>query len=140
MEKTEKTILLVDDDVAFLYYVEEAMQDAGYRVITKTDGKAALSVLDEGTAVDLVITDYMMPGMDGLKLISALRNRTLSIPVILLSAHGNIESYFRALNLGAYEFVSKPVKMRELNVIVKSALSGTSPNVRKAVPVQADSV
>ena len=123
MKKSGKTILLVDDDLDFLDYVGEVMKGSGYRVIAKPDGNAALSVLDEGTAVDLVITDYRMPGMDGLKLISALRTRVLSIPVILLSAQGDIETYFRALNLGAYEFVNKPVSMRELNVIVKTALS-----------------
>jgi DNA-binding NtrC family response regulator len=128
-----KTILLVDDDPDFLHSVEEAMQNLDYRVITKTDGHDALSVLQEGIVVDVVITDYRMPGMNGLEFMSALRKKGLSMPMILLSAHSDVEIYFKALKLGAYEVTNKPISMKELGAIVKAALSCPTPNGQRAL-------
>jgi DNA-binding NtrC family response regulator len=123
MKRTDKTILLVDDDADFLHAVEEAMQNLGYRVIAKTDGLSALSILQAGSTVDVVITDYRMPGMNGLELMSALRKKGLSVPMILLSAHSEVDIYFKALNLGAFEVTNKPISMKELSAIVRAALS-----------------
>ena len=83
MDRCEQTILFVDDDEDFLRYLAESMQTCGYRVITKSNGPAALSILDEGTAVDLVVTDYSMPGMNGLEFMAAMRKRTQSLPIVL---------------------------------------------------------
>lgn len=116
-----KTILFIDDDVDFLEYVASSMRDCGYRVITRTDGLSALSLFDEKTPVDLIVTDYSMPGMNGLEFMAALRKRTQTVPVVLLTARGGVETYFRALNLGAFEVTSKPISMKTLLAIIKSA-------------------
>jgi DNA-binding NtrC family response regulator len=123
MEKAERTILFVDDDQNFLCSAEEALQNLGYRVIVKTDGQEALSVFREGIKVDVVITDYQMPGMNGLEFMSALRKKGLSMPMVMLSAYSDVETYFKALSLGAYEVTSKPISARELSAIVQAALS-----------------
>jgi DNA-binding NtrC family response regulator len=138
MKRAEKTILLVDDDPDFLQSVEEAMENLGYRVIAKTDGPSALSVLQAGAAVDVVITDYRMPGMNGLEFMSALRKKGLSMPMILLSAHSEVEIYFKALNLGAFEVTNKPISMKELSAIVRAALSCPTPNGQRVLTSEKD--
>lgn len=126
MGTIDKTILLVDDNPELLISFQAALQNVGYHIITKKDTQAALSILDEGAVVDLVITDYRMPGMDGLEFMSALRKRSLSIPVIMITARGDMDVYIKALNLGAYEFLNKPVSIKDLNAIVTSALNATA--------------
>jgi len=126
MEKIDKTILLVDDNQELLSCFQAALQNVGYQIITKKDSQAALSLLDEGAVVDLVITDYMMPDMDGLEFMAALRKRSLSVPVIMMTARGDMDIYIKALNLGAYEFLNKPVSIKDLNAIVTSALNATA--------------
>jgi len=122
MEKIAKRILIVDDDPNFLSCTQEALQDAGYRVAVKTDAKAALSYFDGPDGADLVISDYKMPGMDGLEFMAALRRKEPSMPVILMTASGDIDTYIKARRLGAYEYVNKPISLRELRTIVKFAL------------------
>jgi DNA-binding NtrC family response regulator len=116
----------VDDNPELLSCFQAALQNVGYQIITKKNSQAALSALDEGAVVDLVITDYMMPGMDGLEFMAALRKRSLSIPVIMMTARGDMDIYIKALNLGAYEFLNKPVSIKDLNAIVTSALNATA--------------
>jgi DNA-binding NtrC family response regulator len=118
-----KTILLVDDDPNFLDLAQETIQNDGYRVITRTSGHDALSVIDGGAEIDLIIVDYRMPEMDGLNFLTAMNSRKSSVPIIMLTAHVGVEVYLKALQLGAYEFINKPVNFKELQTIIRSALN-----------------
>jgi DNA-binding response OmpR family regulator len=128
MEEIKRTILLVDNDPEFLGQAQESLENAGYRVIVKMDCYDALAAFSEGTTMDMVIIYDMMPDMDGLEFMAALRKKALSIPVILLTDHADIHTYLKALNLGAYDYINKPVGMPELNVIVKAAFRGPVPS------------
>lgn len=121
-----KTLLLVDDERENLRSLGEILHRFGYAVIAEPDAASALSVIRNGTPIDLVITDYRMPGVDGLEFLIHLKRILPNVPVIMLTAYGAVETYLKSLSLGVFEYVNKPVKAKELARIVKAALESAS--------------
>jgi DNA-binding NtrC family response regulator len=118
-----KTILLVDDELEILKSLGEILTRFGYQVIAKQAAQEALASMKDGAHIDLVITDYRMPGMDGLEFLNALRQMDPSVPVIMLTAYGAVESYLKSLSLGVFEYVNKPIKAKDLGRIVQAAIN-----------------
>jgi two-component system response regulator AauR len=121
-EAEMKTILLVEDDPDVLSYLKDTITFFGYTVIAKPDAESALSAIRKGAALDLVVTDYTLPGMDGVTFLRRLRSLAPSVPVVVLSGNDSIESYLRSLNLNNFDYVFKPVRSTELRTIMKAAL------------------
>jgi len=121
-----KTVLVVDDEEENLRTYAEILNDMDYNVLSQPDGLSALSLLSEDTAVDLIITDFRMPGMNGIEFITELRRIRPFVPVIIITAYGNIETYLHSVSLGVFEYVHKPVKKEEFERIVKHALLDAS--------------
>jgi CheY-like chemotaxis protein len=121
-----KTILVVDDEPENRRIYSEILSDLGYKVIDEPDGASALSDIRQGEKIDLVITDYKMPDMNGLELAATLRNILPSIPVLMLTAYASIENYFQSLSLGVFEYINKPVGRIEFIRIVRMALNDHS--------------
>lgn len=117
-----KTILLVDDEPVILAVIREILERFGYRVIARPDGQSALSVIKDGTPVDLVLADYCLPEMDGLELLISVKQIVQDVPLILFTGNSTIENYLKALELGVHKFVCKPIGAKELGRIVTSAL------------------
>ena len=126
-----RTVLLLDDEPEILKSLGEILTRFGYDVIARSDARAALDLLKSGTNVDLVITDYRMPGMDGLEFLNALRHLDPRVPVIMLTAYGAVESYLKSISLGIFEYVNKPIKAKELGRVVKAALDSAESNGMK---------
>ncbi len=114
------TILVVDDDKATRDGVARALR-ADYTVVTAADADAALAQL-AGHEVELVLTDLRMPGRDGLSLLRDIITLYPGLPVILLSAYGSVESAVEAMKDGAYDFLTKPVNLDHLELVVRRAL------------------
>ncbi len=112
-------VLLVDDEPAMLFAVKEVVRAGGHEPVLARSGAEALGLLE---GVDAVVTDFAMPGMDGLALLAAIRERDASLPVILLTAQGSERVAVRAMKAGAYEYVTKPFDIDEMALVVERAL------------------
>lgn len=118
------TILIADDDPVQRRLLEAMVRRFGYAVETVESGEAALSRLEgpDQPAIDLLILDLMMPGLDGLGVLARLRDRRMAVPVIVQTALGTIETVITAMRAGALDFVVKPVGAERLAVSIKNAL------------------
>ncbi|MCL5270297.1 MAG: sigma-54 dependent transcriptional regulator [bacterium] len=117
----DATVLLVDDDPNYRKVVAYNLTKLGAVVTAAGDGRKALELLSEN-AYDLVLTDVKMPGMDGLELLAAIRSLHKEIPVILVTAHGDIEMAVEAMQAGAFDFVTKPFDRQRLAEKIERAL------------------
>ncbi len=126
--KGTETILIVDDDPESRMTYCEFLAESGYRVIALPDGTSAIATVREISGIDLVIADYQMPDMTGIDLIRDLRKVLPLAQMIMLTAHGSIETYFRSRDLGVFDFVSKPVRRKELVRIVQAAIEHSQAN------------
>ena len=113
-------ILVVDDEQSIRTIVEYALKDAGFDVVTAARGDDALAVM-EREAVDLVVLDVMLPGIDGLEVCQKIRAER-NVPIIMLSARGEELDKVLGLELGADDYVTKPFSPRELVSRVKANL------------------
>ncbi len=116
------TVLVVDDEKNIREGLREALMLDGYEVTLAADGKEAMDAFDKGD-VDLVITDLKMPRVSGESLLRSVSSQYPTVPVIILTGHGTIESAVQAMRDGAYDFLTKPVNLDRLSLLVKRALS-----------------
>ena len=118
------TILIVDDDPVQRRLLEALVRRFGYAVETAASGDAALRRITSATEapVDLLILDLVMPDLDGMGVLTRLREMERKIPTIVQTAHGSIEAVISAMRAGAIDFVVKPVGAERLQVSIKNAL------------------
>ena len=115
------TVLIVDDEKNIRATLARGLRLEGYRAEEAANGLEALKILDEG-GIDLVLLDVQMPEMDGLALLSAMRERGLTVPAIVLTAHGSIERAVQAVKLGAFDFIEKPPSIERILLAAGNAL------------------
>jgi DNA-binding NtrC family response regulator len=114
-------ILVVDDEVNARTALAELLRDEGYAVETAADGFKALPKLEE-FAPDMLVTDLRMPGMDGLQLMKKAHERDPDCAVIVVTAYGAIDTAVTAMREGAADYVTKPVNVEELVIVMERAL------------------
>ncbi|ACL02366.1 sigma-54-dependent transcriptional regulator [Desulfatibacillum aliphaticivorans] len=119
-KKMEK-ILLVDDDPGVLATLTEVLSDAGYRTHTATDGAEAVAELDK-QFFDVVVTDLNMPGMDGMGVLKHLQKHSQDTQCLVLTGFGSIRNSVEAIKMGAFDYITKPVKFDELLHSVSTAI------------------
>lgn len=115
------TILVVDDEKNIREGLAEYLRMEGYELKTAADGREGFAAVETGE-VDLVITDLRMPAMSGGELLRQVGARYPSVPVIVLTGHGTVEDAVDAMRNGAYDFITKPVNLDHLSLLVKRAL------------------
>jgi two-component system nitrogen regulation response regulator GlnG len=118
------TVWIVDDDKSIRWVVEKALQKAGIITRTFSAGKDLLKALDDDLP-DALITDIRMPGMDGLELLERLQLSHPNLPVIVMTAHSDLESAVSAFHGGAFEYLPKPFDIKEVvNLAQRACIHG----------------
>src|SRR6202790_5601859 len=122
------SILIVDDDAVARRLVENMVQKCGYETLVVESGDAAIAALTTpgAQAIDAVVLDLVMPGLDGMGVLAKIREAGLSIPVIVQTAHGGIDNVVSAMRAGAQDFVVKPVGIERLQVSLRNALNASA--------------
>lgn len=115
------TVLVVDDEKNIREGLGEYLRLEGYEIVLAADGREGAQAADRGD-IDLVITDLRMPGLSGHELLKQVASRYPSVPVIVLTGHGTVEDAVNAMRNGAYDFITKPVNLDHLSILVKRAL------------------
>jgi two-component system nitrogen regulation response regulator NtrX len=114
-------ILIVDDEPGVRSALGGVLRDEGYEVDAVDTGEACLERLSR-QAYDVVVLDIWLPGMDGLGTLARMRERQVDSQVVIISGHGNIESAVRAIKMGAFDFVEKPLSLEKTVLVVRNAL------------------
>jgi len=113
-----ENILIVDDEENARIGLSKLLSQEGYQVDSVANGFEALEFLSK-RRVNLVISDINMPKMNGLAFLRELHHNYPSTHVIMITAYGGVESYLEAMNLGAFEYIHKPVKLDELKSVMR---------------------
>jgi len=116
-----KQILVVDDEDCIRQSLNGILKDEGYEVLEAKDGLQALKQI-EADPPELVLLDIWMPGMDGMEVLERMKGQIPNLPVIMISGHGNIELAVKAVKLGAYDFIEKPLSLEKVLLTVNNAL------------------
>jgi len=118
-----KRILIVDDEENTRIGLSKLLAQDGFEVESAANGNEALDCLGQ-RKVSLVISDINMPDMNGLAFLRELSRKYPSTNVIMITAYGGVESYLEAMNLGAYEYLHKPVRLDELRSVMNKIFNG----------------
>src|SRR5215218_10329264 len=114
-------ILVVDDEPGVRSSISGVLKDEGFDVETAATGEECLEKAN-GASYDVIVLDIWLPGLDGLTTLQRLRERQIDSQVVIISGHGNIESAVRAIKMGAYDFIEKPLSLEKTVLVVRNAL------------------
>jgi len=130
-------ILLIDDDRLIRKVFRMILSKEGYDVIEAEDGEAGLRMV-RADKPDIVITDFQMPGISGLEVLSEIRKLKINLPVIMLTAFGDVVLTIKAIQLGAFDFLEKPVTPEQLKATVGNAIKSVKSSVSHVGVVHTD--
>lgn len=119
MERT-LTILVVDDEQIVLESIQRHLRKDDFTVTTALSAKAGMNILDNG-GVDIVLTDLMMPEIDGLEFMKQVKEKWPRLPVIMITGYATINTALQATQLGAFDYVAKPFTKSELKSVLQRA-------------------
>jgi DNA-binding NtrC family response regulator len=116
-----QTILIVEDEAKMRRLLELNLGDDGFNTLSAEDAETGLKLLREN-AVDLVVTDLKLPGMNGLEFLQAVKRQNAAMPVIVMTAFGSVETAVEAMKAGAADYVLKPFSLNEMRMVIRKEL------------------
>ena len=129
----QKRVWVIDDEQAICWALKRAMEQAGYSTITFSNAKDALTELTESSQLDAIMLDMRMPGMDGLTAAAAFKKVRPRVPIIMMTAFGDLSSAMEAMELDVFEYLTKPFDLADGLKAVAKAISSTSSLAKKGI-------
>jgi two-component system response regulator (stage 0 sporulation protein F) len=120
MMKVKKSILIVEPDHKFQKEIGRPLEGSGYSITIAKDGQEALDILSN-SVFDLIVSALNMPNVNGIQLMQEIRRTKMNVPVIFITAYGDVESYMNLMNMGAFDYLNMPVEDQELLRVTRSA-------------------
>ncbi len=117
----KQTILIVDDEESIRLSLKGGLEDEGYNTVLASSGEEAQKIIEKQD-LDLMLLDVWMPGKDGLQTLEEIKRDGYSIPVIIMTGHGSIETAIRAMRLGALDFIEKPLDLNKIIITINNTL------------------
>lgn len=115
------TICIVDDEPAILHTLSSILEDEGYQVTIAKTGSEALRVIQQEPP-DVVLLNVYLPEIDGLEVLKRVREQFSNVSVIMMSGHGSVETAVKAIKLGAYDYLEKPLDLEKVTILVRDAI------------------
>ena len=125
MMKTNASVLLVDDDAAFRHVMAGELKRLGHQVETASTGGDAIA-LCKAREPEIVLLDLRLPGMDGLDVLKALHEQSPAVEIIMLTGHGTIDTAIESIRMGAFDYITKPCPLDELQIRIQRAIERRS--------------
>jgi two-component system response regulator AtoC len=121
MAAEKPSILIVEDEAKMRRLLELQLAEEGFRAQTAADAETGLKLINK-ESFDLVVTDFRLPGMSGLEFLQAVKRTNANLPIIIMTAHGTVESAVEAMKVGASDYVLKPFSLAELMLVIRKEL------------------
>ena len=118
---TGSRILLVDDEEVFTKNMTKLLTNRGYRVTAVNSGDTAVRTLQQDQGFGVIVLDLKMPGMDGITALKEIQKLGLLTEVLILTGHGAMDTAFKAIEMGAYDYVTKPCEVTDLVSKIEAA-------------------
>ncbi len=128
------TVLVVEDNMDLREMFSLALKENGFQVVLAANGIHALNVLGK-TSVDIIVTDLMMPGMDGVELTKCLRNANYNTPILMITVKDDYTSMQQGFNVGADDYMIKPVNINEMVLRIKALLRRAKINTDRKIVI-----
>jgi len=114
-------VLVIDDEKLILDMIKSELEKSNFSVTATDSSKDAIKLI-ESMDFEVILLDLMMPNITGLELLQMIKEKKSDVPVIMITAHGSIETAVKAMKLGAYDYLTKPFSMEELTMVVSNAI------------------
>ena len=120
----KKNVLIVDDDPDVLTMLEGLLKKLEYNPFVAANGEEAVRIIDSNK-IDVVVSDLVMPEMDGMELLKRVKSRKSDVPFVMITGHPSIETAVEAIKKGAYDYLTKPFQAEEVRIKIDRALEKT---------------
>lgn len=118
----KKIILIVDDDEMFRQSIISFLTRCGYEVVTALNVEETMEIVKRNN-IDLIVTEMVMPKSNGIDLLKTVKASFPQTEVVIVTAYGEVESYLEAMNLGAFEYLTKPIEPSEIKKVINKIFS-----------------
>jgi len=117
----KRNVLIVDDDPDVLSMLERLLKKLEYNPLVAKNGEEAVQIIDRNK-IDVVVSDLVMPEMDGMELLKRVKSRKGDVPFVMITGHPTIETAVEAIKKGAYDYITKPFQVEEVQIKIDRAL------------------